>query len=151
MAPAMLCLQGNAMHLFEALTILLAGQLTLALAVIGGGVPRGTYLLPLACLAPLALHLAFEGVRWQMAPVYLVVAAICLFGVLRYRRASAPRRARIEAPRRARIEASRRARVEAPRRARVEAPRGGAILPRLLGIVGFLLLMVSVAVVIAWR
>ena len=119
MAPAMLCLRGNAMHLFEALTILLAGQLTLALAVIGGGIPRGTYLLPLACLAPLALHLAFEGVRWQMVPVYLVVAAICLFGVLRYRRAA--------------------------------PPSGSGILPRLLGIVGFLLLMVSVAVVIAWR
>ncbi|MGA2477643.1 MAG: hypothetical protein ABSG63_02700 [Spirochaetia bacterium] len=72
------------MHLFEALTILFAGQLTLALAVVGGRIPRGTNLLPVACLAPLGLHLLFEGARWRMVPVYLVVIALLLFGVLRY-------------------------------------------------------------------
>jgi hypothetical protein len=77
------------MHLFEALTILLAGQLTLALAVMGGRIPRAMHLLPLACLAPLGLHVAFEGVRWQMIPVYLVVISMCLFGALRYRRTAA--------------------------------------------------------------
>jgi hypothetical protein len=110
------------MHLFEALTILLAGQLTLALAVIGGRIPRGMYLLPVACLAPLLLHVAFEGVRWQMVPAYLVVLALCLFGGLRYKGAAAGGAA---------------------------AP-GSGLLARLLGIVGFLFLMASVAAVIAF-
>jgi hypothetical protein len=106
------------MHLFEALTILLAGQLALALAVIGGRVPRAACLLPMACLAPLGLHLVFEGARWQMVPAYLVTVALCVLGVLRFRSAS---------------------------------PAGPQRLPaRLLAILGFLLLMGSVAAAVAF-
>jgi uncharacterized membrane protein (UPF0136 family) len=76
--------EGNGMHLFEALLILFAGQLTLAVAVMGGGRPRGANLLPFACLVPLALHLAFEGARWQMIPAYLVTVALCVFGGVRF-------------------------------------------------------------------
>jgi hypothetical protein len=78
------------MHLFEAITVLFAGQMTLALAVVGGRVPRSLLLLPLLCLAPLLLHLLFEGARWQMAPLYAAAAGLCLFGVLGARRPSAP-------------------------------------------------------------
>ena len=53
----------------------------------GGSRPRGANLLPLACLVPLALHLAFEGGRWQMIPAYLVTVALCAFGGLRFRTA----------------------------------------------------------------
>jgi hypothetical protein len=106
------------MHLLEALLILFAGQLTLAVAVMGGGRPRGANLLPLACLAPLALHLLFEGGRWQMVPAYLVTVALCVLGVLRFRSAS---------------------------------PAGPQRLPaRLLAILGFLLLMGSVAAAVAF-
>jgi hypothetical protein len=78
------------MHLFEAITILFAGQMTLALAVVGGRVPRGLFLLPLACLAPLALHLLFEGARWQMTPLYAAVAGLCVFAIVCARRRTAP-------------------------------------------------------------
>ena len=78
------------MHLFEAITVLFAGQMTLALAVVGGRVPRSLLLLPLVCLAPLALHLVFEGARWQMAPLYAVVAGLCAFAVVSVRRGGAP-------------------------------------------------------------
>jgi hypothetical protein len=111
------------MHLFEALTILLAGQLALALAVIGGRVPRAACLLPMACLAPLGLHLVFEGARWQMVPAYLAVIALCVFGGLRYRGSAAGR----------------------------GATSGASTLPaRLLGIGGFLFLMASVAAGVAF-
>lgn len=74
------------MRLFEALVIVVTGQIVLAGAVMGGRWPRGTNLLPLACLAPLAAHLAIGGYRWQMIPAYLVIAVLCLSGVYRYAR-----------------------------------------------------------------
>jgi hypothetical protein len=106
------------MHLFEALLVLFAGQLTLAVAVMGGSRPRGTNLLPLACLVPLALHLAFEGGRWQMLPAYLVTVVLCVLGVLRFRRP--------------------------------DRPAGRAVFTRGLAIIGFLLLMGSVAAAVAF-
>ena len=72
------------MHLFEALLFVLGGQLTLAAAAMGAARPRWTHLLPLVLLAPLAAHVAFEAIRWQMAPAYLVVAGACALGALRY-------------------------------------------------------------------
>jgi hypothetical protein len=72
------------MHLFEALLFVLAGQLTLAAAVMGADRPRWTHLLPLVLLAPLAAHLALEGARWQMGAAYLVVAGAVTLGALRY-------------------------------------------------------------------
>jgi hypothetical protein len=126
MPPLMLLMQG--MHLFEALTILLAGQLSLALAVIGGRVPRAASLLPAACLAPLGLHILFEGVRWQMAPAYAAVIALCLFGGLRWRGPG----------------------TRGAAAAASGGPAAGGVLARLLGIGCFLLLMASLALGIAF-
>jgi len=72
------------MRLFEAILIVLAGQLALAVAVMGGRRPKWANLLPLVLLAPLAAHLALEGARWQMAPAYLVAVGFCLAGTVRY-------------------------------------------------------------------
>ena len=105
------------MRLFEALVIVVTGQIVLAGAVMGGRWPRWTNLLPLACLAPLAAHLAIGGYRWQMIPAYLVIAALLLSGVYRYARF--------------------------PRHAQRAWERRGLWL--LLGIGGFLLLLASVA------
>jgi uncharacterized membrane protein HdeD (DUF308 family) len=72
------------MRLFEAILIVLAGQLALAVAVLGGRRPKWANLLPLILLAPLAAHLALEGARLQMAPAYLVALGFCLVGIIRY-------------------------------------------------------------------
>ena len=72
------------MRLFEAVLIVLTGQLTLAVAVMGGRSPKRASLLPLVLLAPLAAHLAFEGARWQMAPAYIVATGFCAVGILRH-------------------------------------------------------------------
>ncbi len=72
------------MRLFEALLIVLAGQLALAVAVMGAHRPRWSELLPLVLIALLAAHLAVEGYRWQMVPVYAAVAGMCGFGVARF-------------------------------------------------------------------
>ena len=77
-------MRGTRMHLFEALLIVLGGQLTLAAAVMGADRPRWTHLLPLVLLAPLAAHLAAETPRWQMIPAYIVVAGSLALGALRY-------------------------------------------------------------------
>jgi hypothetical protein len=79
------------MRLFEATLIVLAGQLALAFAVMGGRRPRWANLLPLVLLAPLAAHLVLEGARWQMAPAYLVAVGYALEGVVRYARESRTR------------------------------------------------------------
>jgi hypothetical protein len=68
-------------RLFEALTIVIAGQVVLAAAVAGVSLPRWMSLLPLACLAPLAAHLALEGPRWQMVPADLVSVACAASGL----------------------------------------------------------------------
>jgi hypothetical protein len=75
------------MRLFEALTIALAGQVVLAVAVMGGPRPRWMNLLPLACLAPLAAHVLLEGPRWQMGPAYVVALTCVVAGIVSYRRA----------------------------------------------------------------
>jgi hypothetical protein len=72
------------MRLFEAILIVLGGQLALAVAVMGGRSPKRASLLPLILLAPLAAHLAMEGARWQMAPAYAVATGFCVVGVLRH-------------------------------------------------------------------
>jgi len=72
------------MRIFEALTIVFAGQIVLAAAVMSRGRPRWTGLLPLLILAPLAAHLVLEGYRWQMAPAYLVTLVACVGGCVRY-------------------------------------------------------------------
>ena len=72
------------MRLFEAILIVLGGQLALAVAVMGGRSPKRASLLPLILLAPLAAHLAMEGARWQMAPAYIVAIGFCVGGVLRH-------------------------------------------------------------------
>jgi hypothetical protein len=108
------------MRLFEALVIVVTGQIVLAGAVMGGHWPRWTNLLPLACLAPLAAHLAIGGYRWQMIPAYLVIAVLCPSGVYRYARS--------------------------PRHGQRARERRGLWL--LLGIAGFLLLLASVAAAI---
>jgi hypothetical protein len=114
------------MRLFEALVIVVAGQITLALAVLGTRGPRWTNLLPLVALAPLVAHLAVEGARWQMAFAYLVVLGLCIGGVIRYLRAASPRRSPPAAP-----------------------PRAAArVAPVVTGIGGFLLLMVSAAALV---
>jgi hypothetical protein len=130
MPSLVLLMQG--MHLFEALTILLAGQLSLALAVIGGRVPRAVSLLPAACLAPLALHLAFEGPRWQMVPAYLAVVALCVFGGLRWRGPAAQGSA------------------GGPAGGPAAGAASGGVLARLLGAGGFFLLMASLALGMAF-
>jgi hypothetical protein len=81
------------MRLFEAILIVLSGQLALAAAVIGGRGPRWAYILPLILLAPLAAHLALDGARWQMAPAYLAAAGFCVAGTVRYARGGAAPRA----------------------------------------------------------
>jgi hypothetical protein len=72
------------MRLFEAVLIVLGGQLALAAAVMGGRSPKRAGLLPLILLAPLAAHLALEGARWQMVPAYLVAAGFCVVGTIRH-------------------------------------------------------------------
>ncbi len=72
------------MRLFEAILIVLAGQLALAVAVMGGRSPKRASLLPLVLLAPLAAHLALEGARWQMAPAYLAATGFCVVGIIRH-------------------------------------------------------------------
>ena len=79
------------MRLFEAILIVLAGQLALAVAVTGGRGPRWTNLLPLVLLAPLAAHLAFEAVRGQMAPAYVAALGLCIAGTVRYARGNPAR------------------------------------------------------------
>ena len=74
------------MRLFEALVIVVTAQIVLAGAVMAGRWPRWANLLPLASLAPLAAHLASGGGRWQMIPAYVVIAALCVSGALRYAR-----------------------------------------------------------------
>ena len=105
------------MRLLEALVIVVTGQIVLAGAVMGGRWPRWTNLLPLACLVPLAAHLVIGGYRWQMIPAYVVIAALCLAGMYRYARF--------------------------PRDDHPARKRRGLWL--LLGIIGFLLLLSSVA------
>lgn len=117
------------MRLFEAILIVIAGQLTLAIAVIGGRGPKWTNLLPLVLLAPLAAHLAIEVARWQMAPAYLVVVCLCLIGAVRYLRAPLTG-------------------------GRAGSGRSGTVArvaPTVMGIMGFLLLMVSAAAVVFTR
>jgi len=77
------------MRLFEAVLIVLGGQLALAAAVMGGRSPKRAGLLPLILLAPLAAHLVLEGARWQMVPAYLVAAGFCVVGILRHLRGPA--------------------------------------------------------------
>jgi hypothetical protein len=72
------------MRLFEAILIVLAGQLALAVAVMGGRRPKWANLLPLVLLAPLTAHLAIEGGRWQMVPAYVALLGFCLAGAVRY-------------------------------------------------------------------
>jgi hypothetical protein len=79
------------MRLFEALLIVLAGQLALAVAVMGGRRPKWANLLPLILLAPLAAHLALEGARWQMAPAYTVAMGFCIAGTVRHMRGDTAR------------------------------------------------------------
>ena len=79
------------MHLFEAILIVLAGQLALAVAVLGGRSPQRANLLPLFLLAPLAAHLALDGFRWQMTPAYAAVAGFCIVGIIRSSRGGALR------------------------------------------------------------
>ena len=123
----MVCIkQGTLMRLFEAILIVIAGQLALALAVIGGRGPKWTNLLPLVLLAPLAAHLAIEAARWQMAPAYLVVLVFCLGGAARYLRVP-------------------HAGGSAGREKGGTLTRGA---PTVMGIMGFLLLMVSAAAVV---
>jgi hypothetical protein len=107
------------MRLFEATLIVLAGQLALAFAVMGGRRPRWANLLPLVLLAPLVAHLALEGARWQMAPAYLVAVGFALEGTVRY--------------------------VRAPRTdgGAKSAEYRGAVAPTAMGITGFVLLMMS--------
>jgi hypothetical protein len=117
------------MRLFEAILIVIAGQLALALAVIGGRGPRWTNLLPLVLLAPLAAHLAIEVARWQMAPAYFVVFVFCLGGAVRYLRVP----------------------LTGGSAGNAGSRRGGTlarVAPAVMGIVGFLLLMVSAAAVV---
>jgi len=114
------------MRLFEAILIVLAGQLALAVAVMGGRSPKRASLLPLVLLAPLAAHLALERARWQMAPAYVVAIGFCIVGIVRYVRGSARRQPN---------------------------PRSPAV-PRalnLIGITGFVLLMLSAAAVAFFR
>ena len=79
------------MRLFEAILIVLAGQLALAVAVMGGRSPRRASFLPLILLAPLAAHLALEGARWQMAPAYVAAAGFCVVGIVRHVRGGSAR------------------------------------------------------------
>jgi hypothetical protein len=113
------------MRLFEAILIVLAGQLALAVAVMGGRRPRWGNLLPLALLAPLAAHLVREGARWQMAPAYLVAVGFVLEGVIRY--------------------------AHAFRRGGAAESAGYRGAQSAMGIAGFLLLMLSAAAVAFFR
>ena len=63
---------------------MIAGQLALAVSVMGPRRPRWSNLLPLVSGAVVAAHLLLEGGRWQMVPAYLVVAALCTSGLLRW-------------------------------------------------------------------
>ena len=88
------------MRLFEALTIAFAGQVVLAVAVMGASRPRWMNLLPLVCLAPLAAHFLCEAPRWQMAPVYAVAVAGAAAGVVAWLRGAGTPPAEAKGPRR---------------------------------------------------
>jgi hypothetical protein len=114
------------MRLCEAILIVLAGQLSLAIAVIGGRGPKWTNLLPLILLAPLAAHLATETARWLMAPAYLAVVCLCLVGAVRYLRAS----------------------LEGGRTGSGRSGTVARVAPHVMGVMSFLLLMGSAAAVV---
>jgi hypothetical protein len=81
------------MGVFAALTLALAGQAALALAVMGsprGVMPRVVMLFPVFALLPLAAHLVLEGARWQMAPAYLAATGLAAAGIFAFAR-PAPR------------------------------------------------------------
>lgn len=74
------------MRFLEALIILFTGQMTLAVSVMGPRRPRWSNLAPLLSALLLVAHLLLEGGRWQMAPAYPVVVALCVFGMIRWAR-----------------------------------------------------------------
>jgi hypothetical protein len=84
-------------RLFEALLIAFAGQLTLAVAIMGPRRPRAGTLAPLVPAAFLIAHVLLEGPRWQMAGAYLAALVMLVMGLIRYRRPGpdevSPRRA----------------------------------------------------------
>ena len=74
------------MRILEALIIVVTGQLSLAVLVMGPRRPRWSNLLPFLSAALVPAHLALEGGRWQMAPAYLAAAGLCAFGLMRFLR-----------------------------------------------------------------
>ena len=72
------------MRLMEALIILITGQMTLAVSIMGPRRPRWSNLAPLLAALLVVAHLFLEGGRWQMAPAYCVVLALCAFGLVRW-------------------------------------------------------------------